>query len=150
MSVMTVLPLLDSSSPRSHAPLAPASRPHRFRTSRAAPDETLAYAAAGLRVGNRPDAGGDVLYLAGRRGRGQPARRGGQLRPAMTPPSTFQIAPVIQLVDRDEPLVDRGGYHGRGDRVDPDLVRGQLDGQVVGQRVQPGLGHRVRRGRGGG
>src|SRR5204863_3989978 len=57
---------------------------------------------------------------------------------------------LVQLVLGDEPLVQRGGNDGGGDCVDPDAVGGQLDGQVVGQRVQPGLGHRVRRGRGSG
>ena len=102
----------------------------------------------------------------------------------MTPPSTFQMAPVTQLVAGDsrnvivlatsrtvpvrpsgwngveavqrrlelvlghEPLVDRGRDHGGRDRVDPDLVRRQLERQVVGERVQPALGQRVGRRRG--
>src|SRR5262245_42787965 len=46
---------------------------------------------------------------------------------------------LIELVGRDEPLVDRGCDDGGGDRVDPDVMRSQLDGQVVGEGVQPGL-----------
>jgi hypothetical protein len=35
---------------------------------------------------------------------------------------------LVELVLVDEPLVDRGGDDGRGDRVDPDLMRGPTRG----------------------
>src|SRR5215469_2586214 len=55
---------------------------------------------------------------------------------------------LVELVLRDETLVDRGRDHRWGDRVDPDVVGGQLDGQDRGKRVQPALAHRVPRRRG--
>src|SRR6185437_6400337 len=56
---------------------------------------------------------------------------------------------VVELVLGDEPLIQRGGDDGGGDRVDPDVVGGQFDREVLGQRVQPGLGEGVPRRRGG-
>src|ERR1700745_3424029 len=104
----------------------------------------------------------------------------------MTPPSTFQIAPVTQLVAGESRKVmvlarsravptrpsgwkpsklcsvssslslgtkrpySGGGAPAGGGRGARASGGGQLDGQVGGQRVQPGLGHRVRGGGGGG
>src|SRR5204862_7974766 len=97
-----------------------------------------------------PDGGGDPAGGRGEQegdGVGQVA---GGADPAQRVEAVEAVQGLVELVLGDEPLVQRGGHDGGGDRVDPDLVRGQLDGQVAGQRVQPGLGHRVRRGRGGG
>src|SRR4051812_21433751 len=57
---------------------------------------------------------------------------------------------LVDLVLRDESFVQRGLHHGRGYRVYANLVLGQFDGQIPGQRMEPVLGHRVGRGRSGG
>src|SRR5436190_21252548 len=96
-----------------------------------------------------PDGAGDP---AG--GRGQQEGDGvGQVAGGAGPAERVQAVEAVQglheLVGRYEPLVDRGGDYGRCDRVDPDVVGAELDGQVVGQRVQPALGQRVTLRRGG-
>src|SRR6516165_5338310 len=54
----------------------------------------------------------------------------------------------VDLVFRDPPLESGGLDGGRCHRVDADLVPGKLDGQVMGERMQPGFLHRVPRRRG--
>src|SRR6516165_373287 len=54
----------------------------------------------------------------------------------------------VDLVLRDPPLESGGLDGGRCHRVDADLVPGKLDGQVMGERMQPGFLHRVPRRRG--
>jgi hypothetical protein len=56
---------------------------------------------------------------------------------------------IVDLVRRNEGLVDGRGDDSRCDGVDADVTVGQLDGQIVGEGVQPRLGHRVRAGGGG-
>jgi len=103
------------------------------------------------------------------------------LRPAITPPSTSQVAPVTQaawsdsrnvmteatscgvpirpigwkllkpckagvhLGRRNEAFVDGRGHHGRRHAVDADALGSEFHGQMLRERVQPGLGHGVSR-----
>jgi hypothetical protein len=57
-------------------------------------------------------------------------------RPSGWKPSKL-LQGLVEPVFGDEPLVDRGGDYSRSHRVHPNLVRAELDGQVVGECVQP-------------
>src|SRR4029453_1904717 len=97
-----------------------------------------------------PDGAGDPAGGRGEQERDGVRQVAGRTGPAERVQAVEAVQGLVELVVGNEPLVDRGGDDGRGDRVDPDVVRPQLDGQVAGKRVQPGLGQRVARRRGGG
>ena len=69
------------------------------------------------------DAGGDLLGLA------DPAGR--------------DAAEMIRALVRQDVLDQRGADHARGDRVDPDAQRGQVDRHRLGQHDQAALGRVV-------
>src|SRR6185437_16635565 len=89
--------------------------------------------AGGVLVASGHDAAIDVPDGAGdpAGGRGEQEGDGiGQVAGGADPAERVEaieaVQRLVQLVGRDEPLVDRGGHDGRSDRVNPDLVRGQF------------------------
>src|SRR5438045_72047 len=99
---------------------------------------------AGARAGGVLVASGHHAAVDVPDGAGHPAGGGGQQEgdgvgqvaggadPAERVEAVEAVQGLVELVLGDEPFVQRGGHDGGGDRVDPDLVRGQLEGEVAG------------------